>query len=81
MNAVKFETFDDVCRFIRAHSMLGEWTMSEELIRSRGFCPVCWIAKKLNTESRYTTSALSAMADCGWPIPQSAETAVGVRVN
>lgn len=68
VSTVKFETVDDVCNFIRQHSMLGEWSMNGEMIRSRGFCPVCWIAKKLNPESTHTVIIGAAMELCGRPM-------------
>lgn len=68
MNTVKFESVDDVCRFIRANSMLGEWMMAGEMVRSRGFCPVCWIAKKIKPESHHTIIIDAAMELCGRPM-------------
>ncbi len=71
MDNVKFNTVDDVCRFIRANSMLGEWTLRGEMIRSRGFCPVCWIAKKINPESPHTIIIMAAMGASGWPMDEA----------
>lgn len=70
MMSYRFNTVDDVCDFIRQNSMLGEWKLEGQRLRTinGGFCPVCWVAKKLNPASKWTTAAMSAMSFCDWPM-------------